>query len=273
MIMVGELEEEMMVGKRGGRERCQVYFVGAGPGDPELITLRGLRCIKEADLVLYTGSLVPKETVAEAKAGAMVIDSSGMTLEEIHEQILRAVSSGGMVARVHTGDPSLFGAVGEQMELLERDGIDYQVIPGVTAAFAAAASAKVSFTTPEATQTLIITRGAGKTPVPKDEALERLASHRCSLAIYLSAAMAGEVQEALLKGGYGPETLVVIGYRVGWKDGAVWETQLGKLSQEVMEKGIKRQAVFLVLPGQEKGKRSRLYHPSFSHGFRKSSKE
>ena len=247
---------------------CQVYFVGAGPGDPELITLKGLKCIKEADLVLYTGSLVPKETVAEVKAGAKVMDSSGMTLEQIHQQILQTVRIGGVVARVHTGDPTLFGAMREQMELLDRDGITYKVIPGVTAAFAAAAAARVSFTVPEATQTLIITRGKGKTPVPEKEHLERLASHHCSLAIYLSAAMAEEVQEALIKGGYGPETKVIIGYRVGWEDEAVWETQLSRLSQEVMVKDIKRQAVFLVLPGQGKDKRSKLYHPSFSHGFR-----
>ena len=261
------------MGTRKRKRGCQVYFIGAGPGDPELITVKALKRIREADLVLYTGSLVPKEAVAEAKAGARVMDSSGMTLEEIHEQIRQTVKSGGVVARVHTGDPSLFGAVREQMEMLEREGITYEVVPGVSAAFAAAASARVSFTVPEATQTLIITRAAGKSFVPQKDNLEELAHHHCSLAIYLSASMAEKVQEELLRGGYSPETMVVVGYRVGWKDEAVWKTRLNRLSKEVTERGIKRQAVFLVLPGQEeKNKRSKLYHPSFSHSFRKDSK-
>ena len=143
------------------RKRSQVYFIGAGPGDPELITVKGHRCIKEADLVLYAGSLVPREVVDHAKKEAKVLDSSSMTLEETHSKILETARSGGAVARVHTGDPSLYGAIKEQMILLDRDDISYEIIPGVTVAFAAAAAAKVSFTLPEKAQTLILTRGRG----------------------------------------------------------------------------------------------------------------
>jgi len=133
--------------KRGS----QVYFIGAGPGDPDLITIKGRKCIQNADLVLYTGSLVPKEVVVCSKEDAKVVDSSSMTLDETHAMILETVRSGDMVARVHTGDPSLYGAVKEQMILLDRDGVSYEVIPGVTVAFAAAAAARVSFTLPEKT--------------------------------------------------------------------------------------------------------------------------
>ena len=134
------------------KKRCQVYFVGAGPGDPDLITVKGRKCIERADLVLYAGSLVPKELVACAGEDAKVVDSSSMTLKETHAMMIETIRSGGTVARVHTGDPSLYGAVKEQMVLLDRDGVNYEIIPGVTVAFAAAAAARVSFTLPEKVQ-------------------------------------------------------------------------------------------------------------------------
>jgi len=247
---------------------CPVTFVGAGPGDPELITVKGRRRIMEADLVLYAGSLVPREVVSCAKKGARVLDSSSMPLEEIHEAVMDVVRSGGTVARVHTGDPSLYGAVKEQMKLLDREKVPYQVIPGVTAGFAAAAAAKVSLTVPEATQTVIFARAAGRTPVPDKEELRNLSTHQCTIVLYLSASRVDEVAKGLLDGGYPPHTTVVVGHRIGWEDETILFTTLSRLAAEVKDKGIKRQAVFLVLPGEEGEARSRLYDAAFSHGFR-----
>jgi len=245
----------------------KVYFIGAGPGDPELLTLKAARLIAGADLVLYAGSLVPREAVAHAKPGARVEDSSPLTLEQTHALLLECVRAGGDAARVHTGDPGLYGAVAEQAALLDRDGVAWEVVPGVTAAFAAAAAAGVGFTAPGVSQSLVITRAPGRTPVPESESLRSLAAHGCALAVYLSAAQATTVQEELLAGGLAPDTPVVIGHRVGWPDGSLRRTRLDGLAEAAS--GLDRQAVFLVLPGlgKEAG-RSRLYAPDFGHGFR-----
>ena len=252
------------------KETCQVYFVGAGPGDPDLITVKGRKCIQAADLVLYAGYLVPRALVACAKESAVVADSSGMTLEETHALMVETVRKGGRVARVHTGDPSLYGAVKEQMIRLDQEDIDYAVIPGVTVAFAAAAAAKTSFTLPEKVQTLMFTRVSGRTSVPARERLQDLARHRTSVAIYLSASNPETVQDELVSGGYPEETPVVVAYRIGWSDERVLTTKLSALAQTVKEAGIRKQAVFLILPGQEDDPVfSRLYDPAFCHGFRR----
>lgn len=251
------------------KTKAMVYFVGAGPGDPDLITVKGRKCIQDADLVLYAGSLVPKEVVACAREDAKVVDSSSMTLNETHAMILKTVGSGGMTARVHTGDPSLYGAVKEQMVLLDRDGVSHEVIPGVTAAFAAAAAVRASFTLPEITQTLIFTRIGGRTPVPEQERLSSLAAHGCSLAIYLSTDNPSDVAKELLAGGYADDTPVVVAYRVGWPDEMILHCRISGLSRTVKQAGLKRQALFLVLPGKEKqGPFSKLYDREFPHGFR-----
>lgn len=247
-----------------------VSFIGAGPGDPELITVKGARLIAEADLVLYAGSLVPRELTAGAKPGARVVDSAPLTLEQTHALIVETVRGGGTVARVHTGDPSLYGAVAEQAALLERDGIDYAIVPGVTAAFAAAAAAKASFTAPEATQTLIITRLAGRTPVPEAERLRDLARHGCSLAVYLSAGDPEGLQEELLAADLPPDTPVVAARAVGWPQEALARTTVAGLAACAREHGFTRQTVYLVLPGEGKeAARSKLYDPEFRHGYRK----
>jgi precorrin-4/cobalt-precorrin-4 C11-methyltransferase len=252
------------------KDQCRVFFIGAGPGDPELLTIKGQRFIREADLVLYAGSLVPEEIVAFARKDAKVADSSTMTLEETHAMIVETVRAGGTVARVHTGDPALYGAVREQMALLDRDGIDYEMIPGVTAAFAAASAAKVSFTLPEKTQSLVITRLAGRTPVPDRERLRAWARHGSSMAVYLSASNPETLVAELLEGGYSEDTPVVIGHRVGWPDQTILSCPLSKLVETVQRGGIKRQAVFLVLPGQrDEPAFSKLYSPAFTHGYRK----
>ena len=250
-----------------------VHFIGAGPGDPELLTLKGRRFIEEAALVLYAGSLVPEAVVTCAGKDARVEDSAPLNLEQTHALMVETVRAGGDVARVHTGDPSLYGAIREQMELLDRDGIGYDVVPGVTAGFAAAAAANLSYTVPEVTQTLIFTRTAGKTPVPEAENLRALASHGSAMCIYLSAGDPEGLQAALLDGGYAEGTRIVMAYRVGWPDERVVFTDLAGLAQAARENGFTRQTVFLVLPGQgelDRGTaKSLLYDAGFAHGYRK----
>lgn len=247
----------------------KVYFIGAGPGDPELLTVKAQRLIAEADLVLYAGSLVPREVLAGARPGARVADSSSMTLDETHALLCETVAGGGLAARVHTGDPSLFGAVREQAALLDRDGVPWEVVPGVTAAFAAAAMAGISFTVPGRTQSLVFTRAPGRTPMPGGESLASFAAHGCSLAVYLSTGLAGDVREALLAGGLAPGTAVVAAHRAGWPDGEAVRTTVGGMAEAAAERGWAGQAVFLVLPGEDAGPAaSRLYDPSFAHGCR-----
>ena len=246
----------------------KVYFIGAGPGAADLITVRGRDVIRRADLVLYAGSLVPEAVVAEAKAGAEVLDSSPMTLEETHARLKQTAEQGGTAARVHTGDPSLYGAVREQIALLDRDGIAWEIVPGVTAAFAAAALAGVSFTVPEAVQSLVLCRQEGRTPVPEGQSLRELASHGAAMAVYLSAGQSRRVQEELLAGGLTPATLVVAARAVGWPEEALAFTTLGELAATARELGFENQTVFLVLPGQDGQTRSRLYDPKFGHGLR-----
>ncbi|MBO4301719.1 MAG: cobalt-precorrin-4/precorrin-4 C(11)-methyltransferase, partial [Desulfovibrio sp.] len=194
-----------------------VSFVGAGPGDPELLTIKGRKAIAEAALVLYTGSLVPAAVVACASPNAVIQDSAPLTLEQCHVLMREASLAGKLVARVHTGDPSLYGCLQEQTKLLDADGIPWRVIPGVTAACAAAAAAGLSFTIPEAAQSLIITRMKGETPVPDNEKLPALAAHKTSMAIYLSANRAEEVQKSLLRS-LPAETPILCAHRVGWPD-------------------------------------------------------
>ena len=245
-----------------------VSFVGAGPGDPELLTLKGRKAIEEASLVLYAGSLVPPDVVACAASGVPVVDSAPLTLEQCHDLVRRTALSGGPVARVHTGDPSLYGTLREQARLLDQDGIPWRVIPGVTAACAAAAAAGVTFTVPEVTQSLIITRMEGRTPVPDREALRLLAAHGTSMAVYLSAGACENLQAELLAH-TPPDTPVLCAYRVGWPDQRlIWATA-GTLAHCVHEHGLARQTVFLVLPGQNAADTaSLLYAANFSHGYR-----
>jgi precorrin-4/cobalt-precorrin-4 C11-methyltransferase len=247
----------------------QVYFIGAGPGDPELITVRGRDLVARADLVLYAGSLVPATVVACAKPGAVVADSAGMSLDETHTLMLETARNGGLVVRVHTGDPSLFGSVREQTALLDRDGVTWAIIPGVTAAFAAAARAGVSFTVPETTQSLVITRLHGRTPVPESERLSELARHGSSVAVYLSADKAGELASELRLAGSPENTVIVIGHKVAHPQEKIVRTTLAELEKSVQADNITRQAVFLILPGETAPQiQSRLYAPSFGHGFR-----
>jgi precorrin-4/cobalt-precorrin-4 C11-methyltransferase len=249
----------------------KVWFIGAGPGDPELITVKGARLISSADLVVYAGSLVPLELLAIARPGVPLVDSAPLSLPETHALLRDCAKSGGLAARVHTGESALYGAVREQTALLDADGIDWDVVPGVSSAFAAAAAAKVSLTVPGGPQTFIVTRLSGRTPVPEAEALPRLAAHGAALAVLLSAAEPERLQAELLEGGYAPETLVVLGHKIGWPGGEVVRTRLAQLAEAARSHGFTRQTVFLILPGQDLPagvSQSRLYDPLFTHGWR-----
>ena len=248
-----------------------LYFIGAGPGDPELITVKAQRILAEADAVLYAGSLVPKEILNWCHEDAEIKDSASLTLEQTHAFLRDRLHSGCLVARVHTGDPSLYGAIREQIHLLKEEGLPYEIVPGITAAFAAAARAGVSYTLPERTQSLILTRAEGRTPVPEKEALSSLAAHQAAMAIYLSAGNAGAMQRQLQNGGYAANTPVVIAYRVGWPEERILFVRLEEMAETAERENITRQALFLILPGQEDEPLfSRLYSPDFTHGYRES---
>lgn len=245
-----------------------VWFIGAGPGDPELITVKGQRLIAQADCIVYAGSLVPRGLFEGVRPGVPIVDSAPLSLPETHALLRDCALSGGLAARVHTGEPSIYGAVQEQAALLDEDGIPWQVVPGVSSAFAAAAAAGVSFTQPGGPQTFILTRLSGRTPVPESEALPALAAHGAAMAVLLSASEPERVQAELLAGGYAPETPIVLGHKVGWPGGEVVRTRLSDLARVARQRGFTRQTVFLVLPGQGSAGQSKLYDPAFTHGWR-----
>ncbi|HYA42184.1 MAG TPA: precorrin-4 C(11)-methyltransferase [Syntrophobacteraceae bacterium] len=251
-----------------------IRFIGAGPGDPELITVKGMRFLQEADRVVYTGSLVPKTLLQYCKDTVNAYDSSSMTLEQTHALLRKGYEAGERVVRLHTGDPSLYGAIDEQIGLLDRDGIAYEVTPGVSAAFAAAAAMNQELTIPEISQTVILTRLGGRTPVPEGEKLASLASHRATLVIYLSVQRIEEVV-VQLKAHYPADTPAVIAYRVSWPEQKlIWGT-LENIAERVRAAKVERQAVIFVGdvfrqkgPAAEKIKRSKLYDETFGHRFR-----
>ena len=249
-----------------------VIFVGAGPGDPDLITVKGQKALQQADLIIYAGSLVPRELLTwnpDAKA----VDSAPLNLDEIVEIIRQAHGENKKVVRLHTGDPSLYGAIFEQMRELDKYAISYKVIPGVTAAFAAAAAMGMEYTLPEVTQTLILTRISGRTPVPDQEALSLLAAHQSSMAIYLSSAHVERV-EAILSEHYGPESICAIAYKVSHPEERIVFTRIKALAATVKAEKLNRQALILVGRAVEAAHekpeviKSKLYDAGFAHGFR-----
>lgn len=251
---------------------ARMHFVGAGPGDPELLTVKAARLIAQADLVIYPGSLTPKAVVDLCKPEAERLDSASMTLEDTHAAIMDALARGGRVVRLQAGDPALYGTVTEQARLLDAEGVDYAVVPGVTAAAATAAALKISVTAPEITQTLILTRLAGRTPVPESEALRELARHRSALAVYLSSTDPEGVRSELLAGGYPADTCVAVAHRVGWPEEEVHVSTVADFPELVRQRGLTRQTLFLVLPGYGSDTRSKLYDPAFTHGSRQGQK-
>ncbi len=257
------------------QERFPILFVGAGPGDPELITVKGQRALAQADLILYTGSLIPEALLVHAQPAAARVDTAGLDLEDIVRRLIVGHETGQRVVRLHTGDPSLYSAIQEQIALLRQAQVPYQVIPGVTAGAAAAATLGQELTVPGITQTVIYTRAAGRTPVPEAESLERLASHRATLVIYLSSHLLEKLVASLVPH-YGLETPVVVVYRASWPDEQVIRGTLATIADQVQAAGIRRQALILVgralAPEDGPAVRSKLYDPTFSHGYRQSSK-
>jgi precorrin-4/cobalt-precorrin-4 C11-methyltransferase len=249
----------------------KVYFIGAGPGAPDLITLRGKNIIDKADCIIYAGSLVNKDLFTTSQAD--IYDSSGLNLEEIIDIIKESVAQGGVVARVHTGDPSLFGATKEQMVRLESLNIDFEMIPGVSSAFGAAAALGAELTLPELTQTVIVTRKGGRTPVPDNERLDLLASHGATMMIFLSVGMIEGVVEDLLNGAYTLNTPISVVQRATWPDEKIISGTLENIAERVRLEGITKTAMICVGPVFGKSAlvaESKLYDKHFSHGTRKS---
>lgn len=247
-----------------------VIFVGAGPGAPDLITLRGAAALDTAELVIYAGSLV-NEKLLERAAGAELVNSAKLSLPEVIATIEAGYRAEKRVVRLHTGDPSVYGAVSEQFRELDRLGIPYEVVPGVTAAFAAAAELKIELTMPELSQSVIFTRMAGRTPVPEKEAIEQLASHGATMCIYLSAAEIGSLAEKLRAAGLPPETPAAVAYRASWPNGKTVRGTLADIAAKTAEAGIKRQSVIVVGKVLDRdGALSKLYDETFSTGYRAS---
>lgn len=252
-------------------EQSKVYFIGAGPGDPELITLKGRRLLDEADVVIYAGSLVNPALLEGIRAE--IHDSAGMTLDEIISVIQQNFKQGKLVIRLHTGDPSFYSAISEQIERLRELDIPYEVVPGVSSAMAGAALLGQELTIPEISQTVIFTRMEGRTPVPEGEKLSELAKHQSSMVIFLSAGMIEKVRDELLTG-YPEDTPVVVIEKVSWPEQKIVRGTLRDIAEKVTEAGIRKTALIYVgeaLRASEAslGRESKLYHKDFKHEYRK----
>ena len=246
-----------------------IYFIGAGPGDTELITLKGARILAEADCVIYAGSLINRELLDNVKSGCELYDSAKMTLEEVAAIMLENEKNKLITARLHTGDPSIYGAIKEQIDILAENGVSYEIIPGVSSFAAAAAALGAEYTLPGISQTVILTRMEGRTPVPKGESILELAKIQASMAIFLSGAMLGELSAKLMEGGYPKDTPAAIVYKASWPEEKIIHTTVEELNEAGARHNISKTAIILVgnfLSGEYE--RSKLYDPAFSHGYR-----
>jgi precorrin-4/cobalt-precorrin-4 C11-methyltransferase len=248
----------------------KIYIVGAGPGDPELITVKGARLLENADFVLYAGSLVNEKIMQVVRAGCILADSAGMTLEEQVDAMTTAALGDKVVVRLHTGDPSLYGAISEQIFMLRERNIECEIIPGVSSLQGAAASLGVEYTIPGGSQTLICTRMSGRTPVPEGESLRRLASHGSTIVVFLSADRADAIAEECMKAGRSPQTPAAWVYRATWPDERSSVTTLAELSGSLRDAGITKHALLIIgdCLDRDVSSRSKLYDPDFSHGAR-----
>lgn len=248
--------------------RFPVVFLGAGPGDPELITLKGRRLLDAADVVVYAGSLVNAALLDGIKARCH--DSASLDLEAIMDLLARGYENGQRVVRLHTGDPAIYGAIREQMQWLDARQIPYEVVPGVSSAFASAAALKVELTVPEVTQTVIFTRQAGRTPVPERESLRNLARAQASMCIFLSVSMIGTVVADLLEGGYPAETAIAVVEKASWPDQQIVRGTLADIAEQIKNSQIKKTAMIVVGPAlsQKSTVVSKLYDAAFSHEYR-----
>lgn len=247
-----------------------VDFIGAGCGAADLITLRGKRLIEEADVIIYAGSLVNPELLGYAKEDCQVYNSAYMDLDQVIEVMVKAEDEGKKTVRLHTGDPSVYGAIREQMDRLDRLGIDYNVCPGVSSFCGAAAALKAEYTLPDVSQTVIITRMAGRTPVPEKESIESLAAHHATMVIFLSTGMLKELSERLISGGYSPDSPAAIVYKASWEDEKIMRCTVAQLAETAEQKGIRKTALITV--GDFLGddySLSKLYDKTFETEFRK----
>ncbi|MBQ8090120.1 MAG: precorrin-4 C(11)-methyltransferase [Pyramidobacter sp.] len=250
-----------------------IHFVGAGPGAPDLITLRGAKLLGEAGMIIYAGSLVNPELLKLAPSGCEIYNSASMTLDEVIERLKSAHDRGMDAVRLHTGDPSIYGAIREQMDRLKELGIPYDVTPGVSSFCAAAAAAGAEYTLPSVSQTVIITRMEGRTPVPPREKLSSLASHQASMALFLSSGLMESTCAALLEGGYPPDTPAAVVYKASWPEQKVLRGTIATIAAQAEAENIHNTALILI--GRFLGndyELSKLYDASFSHGFRAASK-
>lgn len=250
-----------------------IYFVGAGSGAPDLITVRGARLLSEADVIVYAGSLVNPALLEYKKDGCEVYNSAKMTLEEVIDVMAPAAKAGKTVVRLHTGDPCVYGAHREQMDELDKRGLPYEVCPGVSSFCGAAAALKAEYTLPNVSQSVILTRMEGRTPVPEKEQIEAFAAHGATMVIFLSAGQLPRLSERLIAGGYAPDTPAAIVYKATWSDEKVVRTTVGELAAAGAREGITKTALITVggFLGTEY-ERSKLYDPTFTTEFREASR-
>lgn len=248
-----------------------ISFVGAGPGDPELITLKGQKRLQEADTVIYAGSLVPKALLGHCKEGSEIYNSAEMSLPEVLDVMIRDYRTGKKIVRLHTGDPSIYGAHREQMDGLRAANItEFEIVPGVSSFLAAAAALQVEYTLPDVSQTVILTRMEGRTPVPEKEGIGSLASHQATMCVFLSVHMLGELIEKLKAGGYSGDTPMAIVEKASWPDQKIFRGTLDTMLEVMKDEAVPRTAMVVVgnVLGNEYEK-SKLYDPKFTHMFRK----
>ena len=251
-----------------------LHFVGAGSGAADLITVRGMKLLQTADVIIYAGSLVNPELLSYAKEDCIIYDSASMTLEDVIRTAEEAEKNGLMTVRLHTGDPSIYGAIREQMDILDEKNISYEITPGVSSFCGAAAALQAEYTLPDVSQTVIITRMAGRTPVPEKEDISLLASHNASMVIFLSTSMLGELSRKLIEGGYGPSSPAAIVYKATWPDEKVFRCTVSELEKTAKENNITKTALITVggFLG-DRYERSKLYDPEFTHEYRTAEKK
>ena len=247
-----------------------VHFVGAGPGAPDLITQRGAALLQTADCIIYAGSLVNPALLGLAKADCTIYNSAEMTLEQVLAVMRKNEAAHKITVRLHTGDPCLYGAIREQMDALDADGIPYDDTPGVSSFCGAAAALNAEYTLPGVSQTVIITRTAGRTPVPERESIRSLAAHQATMVLFLSTSLTEKLQGELLAGGYGETTPAAVVYKATWPEEKIFRCTVGTLHKTVTENGMKKTALIVVggCLGDEY-LRSLLYHPDFTTEYRK----
>ena len=251
-----------------------VHFVGAGPGAPDLITIRGKKFLEEADVIIYAGSLVNPQLLDYAKEGCQIYNSAKMTLEEVLDVMREAEKAEKMTVRLHTGDPCLYGAIREQMDVLDEEGVSYDYCPGVSSFCGAASALNLEYTLPEVSQSVIITRMAGRTPVPEKESIESFAAHQATMVVFLSTGMLEELSRRLIEGGYTADTPAAIVYKATWPDQKTFVCTVGTLAKTAADNNITKTALMIIGDSVAAAHydRSKLYDPEFTTEFREATK-